>query len=84
MPENYKENAEIYFRRLKELREKYEDNLLFVNMDEVNIPFEMGTEDTLNQKGNFQLLIITHTKAKESRTIAPAVTSDGDVLFTLI
>ena len=83
LSDEYKKEAETYFKKPAEIRSKHED-ILYVNFDEVNLPFEVGADYTIDQKGASQVPILSHTKAKESCTFATGITSDGDILLPLV
>lgn len=78
-------NVDKYFTKLEKLKKDYQkEGILYINMDEVNLPFDLGKDYTIDQKGIDQVPIVTHSKSRETCTIAPCVTSDGDIILPFI
>jgi len=82
---DYLDEAEKYFTKIREiLMHEGEENVLFVNFDEVNLPFDLSGDYTIEEQGVNQVSILTHNKAKETCTISIGVTSDGQIILQLI
>ena len=80
---NIKKKLRTKIKKFAEIRSKHEE-ISYINFDEVNLPFEVGTDYTIDQKGASQVPILSHTKAKESCTSATGIISDGDILLPLV
>jgi len=82
--ENYDELVKEYFKKINEIRHQYNDNVTFVNFDEIPMQYDLSHDSTLSLKGKKQIDIISHNGSKNRFYLCPAVTSDGEVLGTLI
>ena len=79
------DDAEKYFTKIREiLMHKGEENVLFINFDEVNLPFDLSCNFPIEEQGENQVPILTHNKAKIFCIIYTGVTSDGQIILQLI
>ena len=64
--------------------EEEEDDILFSNSDEVNLPFELSGDYTIESAGEKQVPVVTTHNARETCTIACCVTSEGKSILPLL
>ena len=55
-----------------------------MNFDEVNLPFDLAGDYTIEKVGSKQVPIITTNNARETCTIAACITSDGNSILPLM
>jgi len=78
----YLNEVKKYFDKLSSLRE--EEECLFINFDEMSLPFDLMNEHTIDYKGSAQVKLLTHNKEKETCTISTGISSDGKVVLPMI
>jgi len=81
---DYHKKAENYFSVLRDIHLQDGNDVLFINFDEVSLPFNLGGSYTIEEQGVSQVPITTHNKSKETCTISSGVTSDGEIILPLI
>ena len=82
--ENYSEKIKDYFEKLENIKKIHGDNIIYLNMDETPIYYDMGKDVTLNLKSQKQINILTHTGAKHRVSVCPTITSNGEILSILV
>jgi len=77
---SYQKDVEVYFQTIDEILKNNEDPL-FLNFDEVNVPFELSGDKTMDNRGSKEISGISHYKAKLSCTVALCAASDRYLLL---
>jgi hypothetical protein len=80
-------NILAYFDKIQEILSWKDDSIVFLNVDEVPLYFDMSNDYTFHFKGEKQIKVISHTNAKTRLTFMPCISNRGDVLpplFTAI
>ena len=78
------EKIKDYFEKLENIKKIHGDNIIYLNMDETPIYYDMGKDVTLNLKSQKQINILTHTGAKHRVSVCPTITSNGEILSILV
>jgi len=76
--------AEEYFEKLRDIHIHYGKDVLFVKLDEVNIPFDLGAEYSVESQGTNQVPVGAHKHSKEACTISAGVSSDRQVILPVL
>jgi hypothetical protein len=71
---------EDYFKDLKQMNSKYIDKKVFLNIDEIPIPFDLSSDYTYELKGKKEISVTTHGQNKVRMSLLAAISSNGDVL----
>jgi len=69
--------------KLERIQTENQDTL-YINFDETNLPFNLASQYTINTKGANQVPLLNHSRDTETCTVALVVTSDGDFLLPLV
>jgi len=83
LKEDYLNDVKNHLEKLEEYITDGKDTL-YINFDETSFPFNLISEYTIATKGSTQVPILTHSKERETCTVATAVTSDGEFLLPLV
>lgn len=63
---------------------KSKNILRFINFDESNLPLDMAGDSTIDKIGTPQVKILTHSKERETCSIATGISSNGEVILPLV
>jgi transposase len=72
-----------YFTKLEEIRKK-DQEILYINFDEVPFVYDMMSDYTIHSKGEKRVELLTNNKAKVRMTVGLSITSEGQHLSPLI
>ena len=73
-----------YFEKIEKIKKRYNENVVFLNFDEISFSYDLTREFTLEKKGEREISIQSHNGAKNKFFVCPLISSLGEMLFSYI
>ena len=82
--EDYQDSVQSYFEKINNLKDKYGEDIIFINFDEVPIYYDLAKDSTFHFTGEKQVSILSHPASKHRLSACLGITSSGEVLSMLV
>ena len=82
--ENYADSVLKYFHEIDRIQKSHNNDVIFLNFDEIPCSYDFAREFTLNFQGEKEINILSHNHSKYNFSLCPTISSTGEIINSLV